>query len=325
MYTGALESRRIVAGVDFSHGSFAAVRWVARWMASDAELILVHALVIPEFEGILASRYPLPQSLLENAKAGARRRLKEFSETLNHPRVICEIREGRPAQEIAEVAREYKADLVVVGKHGERPLPGYPGRTADTLVRSAPAPVLMASAPPFGAPSRIIVPLTFSSVTPFVIEWTRRLQQLSGAHIVVVHVVGSAVLSHVLSMSSIKNGITPTPTEVDEIFSEDRIAWERQLIDAGIPEDHLTAEVVFGEVSDAVLSAARSHGADMIVMGSHAGPVRRLLLGSAATAVMRSAEAPVLVVTEPEPSAKEKYFEMEEAVGVGDGMAVYSI
>lgn len=41
-------------------------------------------------------------------------------------------------------------------------------------------------------------------------------------------------------------------------------------------------------------------GADLIVMGSHASAVRRALLGSAASAVLREAEVPVLVVVAPD-------------------------
>jgi nucleotide-binding universal stress UspA family protein len=84
------------------------------------------------------------------------------------------------------------------------------------------------------------------------------------------------------------------------------------LVAAGVPAGQITAEVVFGEVSNAILNSALQHRADMIVMGSHAGPVRRLLLGSAASAVLRGAEIPVLVAQEPEPIDRQP-FETTEA------------
>jgi nucleotide-binding universal stress UspA family protein len=156
------------------------------------------------------------------------------------------------------------------------------------------------------APQKILVPVTYSSITPYVIEWARRIHEASNAEIVIVHVVGSAVLSHVLSMSSIKNDEPPSATEIDEIFSEDRDRWTDEFVAAGIPEACITSEVVFGEVSGAVLGAANRHRADLIVMGSHAGPLRRILLGSAASAVLREADIPVLVVVEPENSEPAK-------------------
>lgn len=324
MYGESVRPGPIIAAIDFSPTSFAAAQWVARWLAKDSELILVHSLVVPEFHGLLAEKYPLPSSLLENAKAGAQRRLGNFSRTLGLERLSIEVREGRPADAIAAVAREKQADLVVVGKHGERRYAGYTGRTADSLIRSAPSPVLMATEARSVPPRKLLVPLTYSSVTPYVIEWVRRVQAASGAEVVAVHVVGSAVLSHVLTMSSIKTGDTPTDNELGEIFAEDRDHWSRELIAAGVPEDKVTAEVVFGEVSDSVVVASLENDADMIIMGSHAGAVRRWLLGSAASAVLRHAEIPVLVVVEPD-NELSSIISASAASGVTDEAAVFTI
>jgi nucleotide-binding universal stress UspA family protein len=302
--------RRVVAGIDFSHTSIAAVRWVAKWLLRNSDLTLAHALVVPEINGVLAAKFPLPDSLLINARVGARRRLKELGQTLGIPDVAIEIREGKPADAIAEIARACKADLIVVGKHGDGTQPrGYTGRTADRLVRSSPAAILVANGVLTEPPKRIVVPLTYSSITPFIIQWARRISEATDATIVAVHVVGAAVLSHVLSMSNVTKGEVPTAEQIDEIFREDRELWKRELEGAGIPSDKITSEVVFGEVSNGVLVSANRNGADMIVMGSHAGPVRRLLLGSAASAVLRDADIPVLVVTEPDPSVEPELVE----------------
>lgn len=302
--------RRVVAGIDFSHTSIAAVRWTAKWLLRDSDLTLAHALVVPEINGLLAAKFPLPDSLLINARVGAKRRLRELGQTLGVPDVAIEIREGKPADAIAEIARAYKADLIVVGKHGDGMQPrGYTGRTADRLVRSAPAAILLANGALTEPPKRIIVPLTYSSITPFIIQWTRQIFEATHATIVAVHVVGAAVLSHVLSMSNVTKGEVPTAEQIDEIFREDRELWKRELEGAGIPADKITSEVVFGEVSNGVLVSANRNGADMIVMGSHAGPVRRMLLGSAASAVLRDADIPVLVVTEPDPSLEPEMVE----------------
>lgn len=290
----------VVIGIDFSASSISAARWASSWISKDAELILVQALMVPEVSGALAARLPLPASLVANAKAGAERRLRKLSETLDFHSFSLEAREGRPADVIADVAREYEADLIIVGKDGEAGThSGLTGRTTDHLVRSSPSPVIVAAGFPVGAPRRIVVPLTYSSVTPFVIEWTRRLYDLSQAEIFVVHVIGSGVLSHVMTMSAIKTGKELTDTEIDLVFSEDRENWKQELVKAGIPADRISVEVLFGEVSDAVMNAVATRHAEMVVMGTHAGPLRRLLLGSAASAVLRQAEIPVLIVVEP--------------------------
>ena len=294
---------RVIAGIDFSPSSVAAVRWIAKMFGENAEIVLAHALVVPEVRGILANKYPLSKSLLANARAGAARRLEEVRTNHGLGDVSKEIREGRPADVIADIARAGAADLIVVGKHGEGgPLRGYTGRTADALVRASPVPILVANGMLLDSPRKILVPVTYSSITPFVIEWARRIYDASNAEVVIIHVVGSAVLSHVLSMSSVTKDEVPTATEIDEIFNEDKDRWIEQFVAAGIPANCITSEVVFGEVSRAILAAADSHRADLVVMGSHAGPLRRILLGSAANAVLREADIPVLVVVEPENS-----------------------
>lgn len=295
-------TRRVIVGVDFSQTSIAAARWVIRWLASDDELVLVHALVVPEMRGILAVRFPLPESLLVNAREGAERRLREVASSLRFDRIVLEIKEGRPRDVMAQAAHDHHASLVVVGKHGESSSKrGYPGRTADGLVRSSPVPVLLAAGLMKDNPKRLVVPLTFSSVTPHVVDWVKTLSDRFDPEIVAVHVVGSAVLSHVLSMSAVVQGNdSMSKLEIDRVFGAERDEWTRTLVEAGVPAARIRSEVVFGEVSQEVRDAVTRHGADMIVMGSHAGAIRRAFLGSAASAVLREAEVPVLVVVEPE-------------------------
>lgn len=293
---------RIVIGVDFSPASIAAARWALSWLAGDTEVILAHALVVPEMSSVLAGRFPIPESLVDNARAGATQRLQQLIVTLDSPLVLPEIREGNPADVIAAVARDKQADLVIVGRHGEGgPHRGYTGRTADRLVRTSASAVMLANGMSAGTPSRVIVPVTYSSITPFVIGWAKRIHDASNAEIIGVHVVGSAVLSHVLTMSTIKSGEPLTAEKIDEVFLEDRDRWRDELVKAGIPASKVKVEVVFGEVSEAIQASVYRFNADMVVMGSHAGPIRRLLLGSSASAVLREADFPVLVAIEPEP------------------------
>jgi len=59
----------------------------------------------------------------------------------------------------------------------------------------------------------------------------------------------------------------------------------------------VTSSMREGVARRLILEAAREHGADLIVMGSHGrGGVARLMLGSVAERVVRAAEVPVLVV-----------------------------
>nr|NIV22181.1 universal stress protein [Gemmatimonadota bacterium] len=140
-----MELDRIVIGIDFSEPSLAAARWTARHFAPDAELILVHSIEIPRPPGYLEKLLGPAPELVENAREGAERRLRELAGELDGARVRLELREGRPSDRIAEVADSVRADVIVVGEHGHhRGFGDILGSTAERLTRSAPAPVLLA-------------------------------------------------------------------------------------------------------------------------------------------------------------------------------------
>jgi nucleotide-binding universal stress UspA family protein len=82
-----------------------------------------------------------------------------------------------------------------------------------------------------------------------------------------------------------------------------------ELIERARQEDgwevaHVTALPVQGEVSEVLRSTARPD--DLLVVGSGAGAVRRLLLGSVSAKVVRSARGPVLVVPAPQRRRKDR-------------------
>ena len=59
----------------------------------------------------------------------------------------------------------------------------------------------------------------------------------------------------------------------------------------------LDTDLCEGYPADAIVEAAKRHGADLIVMGSHGRTgLRRFLLGSVAESVVRIAAVPVLIV-----------------------------
>jgi hypothetical protein len=78
---------RIVVGVDFSAPSVAAANWVARHFAPGAEVVLVHALVIPEPPIFLRGRYPARDTLVATALDGGCARLREKLRSVDATRV----------------------------------------------------------------------------------------------------------------------------------------------------------------------------------------------------------------------------------------------
>jgi universal stress protein F len=65
-----------------------------------------------------------------------------------------------------------------------------------------------------------------------------------------------------------------------------------------VPEDRVTTHVAVGDPKDQILELADALNAEIIVMGSNRPSAMTYLLGSNATAVVRHANCPVLVVRE---------------------------
>ncbi len=144
---GTPDARAIVlVGVDFSDESRRALE-AAKTLASksqEGELHLVHVLPIPSADGVTevrATRMLQYTDLIDDA----RRELDALAAGAASAgvRVRGHIRVGRPAVEIAQLANDLAADLVVVGTHGRKGINRLIlGSVAEGLVRNAPCPVL---------------------------------------------------------------------------------------------------------------------------------------------------------------------------------------
>ncbi len=291
---------RIVIGMDFGPPAVAAARWVRRHVAPDAGLVLVHAICIPEPPAILRGRFPARASLIDTERVGANQRLQEIRQSLESDRVRVEIRVGEPAAQIAELADVCGADLIVVGKHGNRPgLWNRLGTTAEGVLRGSAVPVLLATSPRDRRPRHLLVPVDGSAITSRLLSWTGFLGVRFAAEATILHVISASVSSAVL-------GSAPDAAGAGDVWESARASarseverWLAGLEMAGVPQTRAAAESTFGEPGQEILAVARRLDSDLIVLGAHPRrAVRRALFGSVANEVLRGAECPVLAITE---------------------------
>lgn len=130
---------------DFSPDSDAALeRAVDLAKALGADLHVVHVFHVP-VEALSPYEIPLPPSLLDEVQAAARRRLEEVTARAREAGVeaSAHVRDGSPAEQIDDLARELGADLIVMGTRGLTGLPHVLlGSVAERTVRIASCPVL---------------------------------------------------------------------------------------------------------------------------------------------------------------------------------------
>lgn len=138
----------------------------------------------------------------------------------------------------------------------------------------------------------ILVPVDLSDVTERVVDQARRLAQVMGARVTLLH-VAPAEPEFV--------GFDPGPpsvraAEAQHLATEHRKtqALKGRLEDAGL---QATALVVQGYPVEKIVQEAERLAAGLIVMGSHGhGALHHLLVGSVTEGVLRKARCPVVVV-----------------------------
>jgi nucleotide-binding universal stress UspA family protein len=135
----------VLVGIDFSELSRDALG-VGQSIAANAagELHLVHVLPLPAADSVVATRSTRELRYAELANE-VQAKLEELvaAPAANIRRISLHVRVGKPDVEIAQLASDLGADIIVVGSHG---LTGIArlvlGSVSESLVRRAPCPVL---------------------------------------------------------------------------------------------------------------------------------------------------------------------------------------
>lgn len=142
----ATDSKSVVlVGIDFSDQTREVLGTAARIAApAGSELHLVHVMPLGPGETLGASRADRElefASQMDQARQGLDRLAMEIPNPIK--RVAGHLRVGAPDVEIAQLASDLGADLIVVGTHGHRGLDRLLlGSVAESLVRNAPCQVL---------------------------------------------------------------------------------------------------------------------------------------------------------------------------------------
>ena len=204
------------------------------------------------------------------------------------------IRFGGIAEEIADVAREVDATLVVVGAAPHQRLNHIiGGERAVHVLRSSSAPVLSV-APGFSAlPQNIVVAVDFAPASVRAAQ-AALLLLAPGGTLTLLHVI-----SPLLGDAPLRDAEGRDPTDaVQTLFGR-----LRDELRAYVPDDVTIETLIRTDVDiDGILAGGTAVDADLIAVGTH-GPrlLERIFLGSVASSVLHSASQSVLAVPPPPP------------------------
>jgi universal stress protein E len=199
------------------------------------------------------------------------------------PRVVA----GTPFVEIVRRARLGQADLIVVGRHGARTFRDLMiGSTAERVLRKGGPSVLVTGGKASQPYRRPMVAIDTSDVSAHALVLAWRVVDPALEELAVAHV--PAALS-ILGRLRVGPGSRVPDTRLREI--------EEFLARMGPAGQDVRIVLGEGDPRAGVLALAKKENADLLVLGTHARVgVQRMLLGSVAEAVTRSANCDVLLV-----------------------------
>lgn len=250
----------------------------------------VHALSVVERNVLkeLDAEVSLPESVHESRTAAAHQATADVrDQATDHDVAVTEaVREGAPAREIVSYADEH-ADLIAMGTHGRTGLRRYlVGGVTTSVVRAASVPVLT---------DRLTDSLRSTSYTDILIA----TDGTAGSTDAIKHAIEFAhrhgATLHALYVVNTKLGrSTPVQNALEQNGEQAVSAVTTAAQSKGVS----TAErVVAGVPHQEILSAIEEHDIDLLVLGTHGrSGLDRLVLGSVAERLIRTAEIPVLTV-----------------------------
>lgn len=282
----------VFVATDFSLGAAQAVGRAGRLpLAEGARISIVH--VLPG---------DLPQKLRAAVEREVRRRLAHAAGVLSkclstsgRPDIVItsELCRGQAYVEIVRRARSASADLVVLGRHGRRPVKDmFVGSTAQRVVRAGDLPVLIVGRKAARAYRRLLLAVDLEDTARSVIEIALRVGGPG---------VEAATLVHAYN-APFEGFITPaaSPRDMTELRKECRQSAEAGLArlraSIGDPGLRWQTTILRGDPRSVILAEAERRRVDLLAVGTHGRTgLVHALIGSVAERIVDAAACDVLV------------------------------
>lgn len=288
--------RDLLVATDFSASAKVALARAVRLpLARGARLHVLH---------VLSSRLPLrlrppaeTQAGLWLAEAAEDARLAASKAGNAELEIVPVLVRGQAYVEIIRQARRRNAALVIVGRHGTRPIRDlFIGTTAERVVREGEKPVLVVNCPAEAPYRRVLVGVDARDDDPStarcVVELALALVDRAHSRVMLLHAYDVPLDGRMRSVMS------------QEGLRDYRREWRtkasrrlRRLQSALAPELREARPILrAGDPRAVIIREAKRVRADLIALGTHArSGVAHALLGSVAEWVLRSAGEDVVV------------------------------
>jgi universal stress protein E len=277
--------RQIVAGTSLDRGSDAVVAAALKLRRqTGASLHLVHAFPLPMAFG--SGLYPVPPQVdldAERERALALGQLERLGGTSGELASLV-VEMETPHRLIARVAEAVGADLIVVGaSETSAALQPFLGSTADRVLRHTRHPVLVVRGA-LPELKKVLLPVDLSEVAEACLKRGLPLLDAFG---------GDPELEALFVLNPMERdgNLNFRPEQVE------RFAHNELDLFVGRLGRHARQIVRCGNVRDEILSYAKDHTFDLVLLATHGrGGFERFLLGSVTAELLRRLEVSALVV-----------------------------
>ena len=204
-----------------------------------------------------------------------------------------ELRSGSAFQGILDAARDYAADLVVVGAHRRQVLRDlFIGTTAERVIDFGEWPVIMANAIPAESYRHVLVAIDFSDHSA---QAVRRIFEMGldrQAHVTVMHafqtagdtLIGGSVMSDPERSASLEQASARAAEQLSNFLRQLNVKPNSIRLKHGPP-------------ATKIRECAREEGAELIVLGTKGySGLKSVIWGSVSEEVLRMADCDVLTI-----------------------------
>ena len=291
--------RTIVVATDLEDRSGAALEY-ARKLASayGARIVLAHGIDPMDYAAVQS----VPGRVRSNLSEQARAVLEQMTADLIREGIHShsEVRQGEVTQMLLDVARQYKADLIVIGTEGKRGAgPVVVGSVAEQLVRKAPCAVMAVAAdwnagqfrPTPGGP--ILLAMERNEATKAAVAAAMSLAETFQRTLLVLHARTAAEASSFLN---------PSATNLEDCGIHARGNCPvRCIVKDGKPTDVVAAAIELYHPSVLVVGVKRTsqtpgpHGTAFTLLARSHVPVICVPPDTVADAAAQETSAPVAV------------------------------
>jgi len=198
------------------------------------------------------------------------------------------ISEGKPAQQIVELAEKERVDVIVMGP--------AKGVVTDAVIRASSRPVLAippgdSELKPLQAISKILVATDCSPYSKAVVDYAFQLKRLVGCDLFLLYVIEFS--------NAVKFGIRQG--HFTDAVSKMR-TWANNQLKNLTPDSFVKDQSVHwlveeGTISDKIVECANACDVNLVIVGAHGyGPVEKHFVGTTTDRVLRKLSLPLLVV-----------------------------